>query len=136
MKKFLYILLLMYMHSLNATLTLDRAVVIAFANRKNLKALAYQTKAFKSLQAEAMSGYLPQLNIDAFVGKTCNPGFSSLVANPCIGICDPEQLIRISASQLIFNPAGPIEQYHIRKQDTIASDNERILDSKLVRFRT
>jgi len=136
MKKFLGILLLICTQNLHGTLTLDNSVVIALANRKNLKALAYQTKAFKSLQAEAMSGYLPQLNINAFVGRTCNPGFTSIVGNPCVGSCDPEQFVLIRASQLIFDPAGPVQQYNIRKQDTIASDNELILDSKLVRFRT
>lgn len=90
-----------------APLTTFQAINTSYTNRPDLKKIYHDIRASERLQKAALSGYLPQINVEAGAGSASGLNFFV-----------PRRYATLYFTQLIYAPAGPIQLYRIAKQDT------------------
>lgn len=111
--------LLLILTRLNA-ITIDEAISTAYKNRPSLKAFNYATETKKLAKTQALSGYLPQVNISG-----------SLLSQK--DVSGTRTSVLLEAKQLIYSFAGPIESYGIAKEDLEATKYSELAHKDLIR---
>ena len=87
------------------TLTLDKAIEIAYKNRPSIKAYKFATQASRYVEKQKLSGYFPQLTLSE----------KNYFAN---GVKGSTNQVAFNASQLIYSFASPLDEYKIAKKGT------------------
>lgn len=100
-----------------------KAIDTGYANRPDLKKIERDTKANKELEKAAISGYLPQIQVEAGAGKASGKNLFA-----------PKRFATLYFSQLLYSPAGPIQLYRITKQDTLMFEFQQLIQKDTIRF--
>lgn len=87
------------------SLTLDRAVILAYKHRPNLEGLKSAIQASKWEAKEALSGYLPQ----------CSLSHQLIQAT---GDKSPHSNTTFNARQLVYKFGGPLDLYNVGRKQT------------------
>lgn len=106
-----------------ALLTPRTSIETAYTNRPDLKRALYDIRARERLSRVALSGYLPQIAIEAGAGTAAPLSFFA-----------PARFATLSFTQLLYSPAGPIEQFRIARQDTRALEWQRKILGYQIQF--
>lgn len=106
-----------------AVLTPKNSIETAYVNRPDLKKTFYDIRASERMSRVALSGYLPQIIAEGGAGRAAPLSFFA-----------PERFAILRFTQLLYSPAGPIEQFRIARQDTRALEWQRIILQDKIRF--
>lgn len=100
-----------------------QAINTGYANRPDLKKIWRDIKASKELEKAAISGYLPQIQVEAGAGKASGGSFFA-----------PKRFATLYFTQLLYSPAGPIQLYRIAQQDTHILQWQELIQKDAIRF--
>lgn len=106
-------------------LTPRNSIETAYANRPDLKRAFYNIRASERMSRVALSGYLPQITAEGGAGRAAPQSFFA-----------PERFAIVHFSQLLYSPAGPIEEFRIARQITRSLEWDRIILEDKIRFET
>lgn len=106
-------------------LTLENAVKTAYFNRPDLKKSFHDIRASRESQRVALSGYLPQITVEAGAGESSGYGFFA-----------PQRFVNLGFTQLLYAPAGPIQEYRIARQDTYIAQWQQHVMRNTIRYET
>ncbi len=94
------------------------ALKSAYENRPDFKKTHFDIRALERSQRVALADYLPHISFKAGAG-TASP----------LSFFAPKRFAQIEFSQLLYNPAGPIQRFRIARQDTrVAQWQRKILE--------
>lgn len=104
--------------------SLGKALGTAYRNRSSLKARCSAIRQFSAEQYAELSGYLPQIN---FLTAPWLESKEKLFG---------KNITVLSASQLIYSFAGPLQQYQIAKKNTCIAQMAQEAEKDAIRFQT
>ena len=111
------------LHGTEKPIGISQAIDTGYAHRPDLKKLERDTKANKELEKAAISGYLPQIQVEAGAGQASGKNLFA-----------PKHFATLYFTQLLYSPAGPIQLYRITKQDTHMLEFQQLLQKDTIRF--
>ena len=100
-----------------------QAIDTGYVHRPDLKKIFRDTKANKELEKASLSGYFPQIQVEAGAGKASGQNLFA-----------PKRFATLYFTQLLYSPAGPIQLYRIAKQDTRILEWQQIIQKDAIRF--
>lgn len=100
-----------------------QAVDTGYTNRPDLKKIWRDIRSNKELEKAALSGYLPQIQVEAGAGKASGGSFFA-----------PKRFATLYFTQLLYSPAGPIQLYRIAQQDSRILEWQQIIQKDAIRY--
>lgn len=106
-------------------LAVPEAIQIAFQKRPSLRKIDFDILASKNIARASLAGYLPHIEVHTGAGTA---SWDTLFA--------PRHDVEVNIFQLLYNFAGPLQEYQIAKQDVAALKWQHSHERDIIRFET